>query len=111
MLPDEITAHVAAECKHLKVEHPDDSLESGLISSSHSSEDFAYSSSSATCLSAQSPSRLQSSDKNDTPLLTFRQVNNVCEKMLKEREGQLRSEYERVLVSKIAGTLYVLFSP
>jgi len=37
----------------------------------------------------------------ETPLLTLRQVGLVCERLLKEREDQLREEYEKVLNDKL----------
>lgn len=40
--------------------------------------------------------------KRDQPLFTFRQVGLICERMLKEREDQIREEYDKVLVSKLA---------
>jgi hypothetical protein len=40
--------------------------------------------------------------KKEAPLFTFRQVSLVCERMLKEREEQIRQEYDKVLISKMA---------
>lgn len=37
----------------------------------------------------------------DTPLLSLRQVGLVCERLLKEREEQLREEYDKVLNDKL----------
>ena len=44
-----------------------------------------------------------SPSKKDTPLFTFKQVSLVCERMLKEREEQIRQEYDKVLTCKLAG--------
>ena len=51
--------------------------------------------------SALSPS------KKDVPLFTFRHVGMVCERMLKDREEQIREEYDKVLTCKLAGQCLV----
>lgn len=38
----------------------------------------------------------------DQPLFTFRQVGLICERMIKERENQIREEYDRILNAKLA---------
>nr|AGI44594.1 subolesin [Ixodes hexagonus] len=40
--------------------------------------------------------------RRDQPLFTFRQVGLICERMMKERESQIREEYDRVLSAKLA---------
>jgi len=40
--------------------------------------------------------------KRETPLFTFRQVSMVCERMMQEREDQIRAQYDKVLTSKLA---------
>lgn len=37
----------------------------------------------------------------DTPVLSLRQVGLVCERMMKEREDQIREEYDKVLGDKL----------
>lgn len=64
-------------------------------SGSHSPMAAACSSSSLSLSS--SPGR-----KTEVPLFTLRQVSLVCERMLKEREEQIREEYDKVLTSKLA---------
>lgn len=54
------------------------------------------SSSSGNLFSALSP------NKRDTPLFTFKQVSMICERMLKDREEEIKSEYNSVLTSKLA---------
>ncbi|XP_064112054.1 akirin-2-like isoform X2 [Macrobrachium nipponense] len=44
----------------------------------------------------------QSSLSKDKPLFTFRQVNLICEQLLREREVKIREEYDKVLASKLA---------
>jgi len=44
----------------------------------------------------------QSTSKRDQPLFTFRQVGLICERMLKERENQIKEEYDTVLNTKLA---------
>lgn len=38
----------------------------------------------------------------EKPLFTFRQVNLICEQLLRERETNIREEYDKVLASKLA---------
>ncbi|GAB6032666.1 hypothetical protein CHUAL_011543 [Chamberlinius hualienensis] len=44
----------------------------------------------------------QGQSKRDQPLFTFRQVNLICERMLKDRESEIREEYDTVLNNKLA---------
>lgn len=44
-----------------------------------------------------------SPSRRDAPLFTFRQVGLICERLLKERETQIRQEYDQVLTTKLAG--------
>lgn len=57
---------------------------------------MACSSSSQTFFNALSPS------KRDAPLFTFKQMSMFCERLLKEREDQVREEYNKVLTTKLA---------
>ncbi|CAG2162357.1 unnamed protein product [Oppiella nova] len=45
---------------------------------------------------------LLSPTRRDAPLFTFRQVGLICERVLKERETQIRQEYDDVLNTKLA---------
>jgi len=45
---------------------------------------------------------LLSPSRRDQPLFTFRQVGLICERLMKERESQVREEYDRVLTTKLA---------
>ena len=38
---------------------------------------------------------------NDVPLFTLSQVNAICEKMLKDKEDELREKYEQILNEKL----------
>ena len=49
-----------------------------------------------------SPSAPTTSD-NNKPLFTLKQVQLICERMLKEREKQLQEEYDKVLNQKLSG--------
>lgn len=40
--------------------------------------------------------------RRDQPLFTFRQVGLICERMMKDRESQIREEYDNVLSTKLA---------
>lgn len=54
---------------------------------------------SPSCSSSQG---LLSPVRRDQPLFTFRQVGLICERMMKERESQIREEYDHVLSTKLA---------
>jgi hypothetical protein len=43
-----------------------------------------------------------STKDKDKPLFTMRQVSMLCERLLKEREIAIRSEYDQVLTAKLA---------
>ena len=64
--------------------------------------------SSQSCTSLLSQNSLSPS-KKDAPLFTFKQVTMICERMLKDRESQVREEYNSVLSSKLAGKIFFLF--
>ena len=66
-------------------------------SSSNTSVEASTSSSSGNMFSALSP------NKKDTPLFTFKQVSMICERMMKDREEQIKNEYNSVLTCKLAG--------
>ena len=40
---------------------------------------------------------------NQQPLLTLKQVNMICARLLQEREEKVREEYDRILSSKLNG--------
>ena len=42
---------------------------------------------------------------SDQPLFTLKQVVAVCQHMLKEREEQVRENYNKVLTTKLAGQM------
>ncbi|CAG2103659.1 unnamed protein product [Medioppia subpectinata] len=67
------------------------SSQDGFSSPSHESQAV-----SATSIGLLSPSR------RDAPLFTFRQVGLICERVLKERETQIRQQYDDVLNTKLA---------
>ncbi|KAH8398803.1 hypothetical protein KR222_007284 [Zaprionus bogoriensis] len=48
------------------------------------------------------PSHLMRQHGHDKALFTFKQVQLICEGMIKEREDQLRERYESVLTTKLA---------
>lgn len=57
---------------------------------------------SASLSTPASPSTPTTSD-NNKPLFTLKQVQIICERMLKEREKQLQEEYDKVLNQKLSG--------
>jgi len=38
----------------------------------------------------------------ERPLFTFKQVGLICERMIRERESEIREEYDNVLTAKLA---------
>nr|QEY10751.1 akirin [Dermanyssus gallinae] len=51
---------------------------------------------------AVSSTAIGSNSSSSSPLFTFKQVNLICERMLREREDELRQHYDRVLNDKLA---------
>ena len=88
---DKLLAHVEQELKRLQRRKAFTSEES---SSSHPQP---QSHGAATPLSGAGSAK-------DQPLFTLKQVTIVCQRMLKEREEQIRGEYDKALTSKLAGT-------
>ncbi|XP_066138189.1 akirin [Euwallacea fornicatus] len=43
-----------------------------------------------------------SPSRSEKPLFTFKQVGIICERMLRERESEIREEYDNVLTAKLA---------
>ncbi|CAH1183101.1 unnamed protein product [Phaedon cochleariae] len=43
-----------------------------------------------------------SPSRSDKPLFTFKQVSLICDRMLREREIEIREEYDSVLTAKLA---------
>jgi hypothetical protein len=43
--------------------------------------------------------------KKDAPLFTFRQVSMICERLVREREEEIKEQYDKVLNCKLAGWL------
>lgn len=43
-----------------------------------------------------------SPDHHDPPVLTVRQTQMICEKLIREREYKLREEYDKILITKLA---------
>jgi len=52
--------------------------------------------------SSNSGSPKMTDTTKDKPLFTFRQVGLICERMLRERETELRETYEQALATKLA---------
>jgi len=70
-------------------------------------DNAAGSSSPSAVFGMTSPFGLPASDSGsatppgDKPLFTFDQVGKICERMLTEREKELRATYENILVTKL----------
>lgn len=69
-----------------------------------SSEDSSKDSSSSQDSGPDSPgtSSTVRAPRVERPLYTMQQVEMICERMLREREAELREEYERILHMKLA---------
>ena len=53
--------------------------------------------------SVSSPAGSSVGSGKEQPLFTLKHVTMVCQRMLKEREEQLRGEYDKLLAAKLAG--------
>ncbi|XP_013421659.1 akirin-2 [Lingula anatina] len=101
--PEQIAANIQAEIKrlqhrrqlHMPPSPPPNTIHEQPADSTHQDQDASVQSSS-TYFNALSPS------KKEVPLFTFKQVSLICDRMLKEREAQIREEYDKVLTCKMA---------
>lgn len=105
---EHIAAHISAEIKRMQRrkqltfpnQHlsPSSSPPPSCSTSHHDMVDPAdgRSTSPSAYFNALSPS------KKEVPLFTFKQVSLVCERMIKEREDQIRQQYDQVLTCKLA---------
>ena len=102
LISEQIAANIALEIKRMQrrkqlILAGGCSPPQGCSSPPHDSLHSCSSAASPTFFNALSPG------KKETPLFTFRQVSLVCERMMKEREDQIRQQYDKVLTSKLAG--------
>lgn len=116
---DQIAANLTMEIRRLQkrkqLHYPPGSVSPPHPSQSTSSTENCPSPSAmdSTCVQtqAQCSSNFQfnvlSPNKKDIPLFTFKQVSMICERMLKERESQIREQYNSVLTCKMAGKLII----
>ncbi|KAK2189541.1 hypothetical protein NP493_103g06046 [Ridgeia piscesae] len=107
---EQIAAQIGAELKRMQrrrqLQLPHASS-SGSPSSSGSSSPVLGQQDGNSQLAQSSMSSLSffgglSPSKRDTPLFTFKQVSLVCDRMLKEREQQIREQYDKVLTCKLS---------
>jgi hypothetical protein len=113
---DQIAARISFEIKRLQHRRrglhfhggsssPPPSASSSISETSLSSAQLVHGSSSTgslvQALSGLGLSGSAAERSRETPLLTLRQVGLVCERLLKEREDQLREEYDKVLNEKL----------
>jgi hypothetical protein len=50
----------------------------------------------------ESGSGSDSPSRSEKPVFTFKEVGYICERMLREKESEIREEYDNVLTSKLA---------
>ena len=58
------------------------------------------------CSPSVSSPACSSNSSKEQPLFTLKHVTMVCQRMLKEREEQLRGEYDKLLAAKLAGVVF-----
>ena len=88
---DKLVASIEAELKRLQ-RRKMSSTDEGMPRSPQSA---------MVCSSGQSS--LCSSSSKDQPLFTLKHVTMVCQRMIKEKEEQIRREYDDLLAAKLAG--------
>ena len=94
LFAEQIAAQIGAEIKRLQRR-----------------KQLPFASSSSSCVGGSSPQHYptqlsplpEGGSRKDLPLFTFKQVGLVCERMLGEREQQIREQYDKVLNCKLAG--------
>ncbi|XP_026472484.1 akirin-like [Ctenocephalides felis] len=122
LTPEKMAANIREEIRRLHKRKQLNFNHSQMNSELEHHEDSAGSSSgSESCMMNMSPVPspesqnseigIQNNDLNmrpnygknpDKALFTFKQVGMICEKMLREREIELREQYDRVLTAKLA---------
>lgn len=51
---------------------------------------------------SSSPPSSASPSAMDTPILSYRQTQHICEEVIRKREQRLREEYDKILINKLA---------
>lgn len=87
-------------------------LSSPVSSGSDSSSDSEMQCSASTSQTSNHPNSSSKRDIKEQPLFSLKQVGLVCERLIKERETQMREEYDKVLIGKLAEQydMFVKFS-
>ncbi|XP_039294065.1 akirin-like [Nilaparvata lugens] len=108
MTPEAMAAGIREEIRRLHRRKQLHFNPQGGASGHHAAVDADSSSSESSSPGPASPTSAfvhhqhQPSVSRDKPLFTFRQVGIICERMLSERETQLREEYDRILNMKLS---------
>ena len=118
LFTDKIAASIAQEVKRMQrrrqLQFPSASQSGTLPAAPERTDDIA--SCPSTSSPDQSPQMSQSLSsllscvpqaKKDAPLFTFRQVSLICERLVREREEEVREQYDKVLNCKLAGNILV----
>ncbi|RWS23488.1 subolesin-like protein [Leptotrombidium deliense] len=102
--PEYIAATIKEEMKRLQNRKQLHYVSSGPANTSSNSDTTSNECSSTESLPPVLSSNvgLMSPCRRDQPLFTFRQVGIICERLMKERESQMREEYDSVLNTKLA---------
>lgn len=66
------------------------------------SENSLRSTDSASKLSPKTSTTNTITSHNDLPIFSMNQVNQICDRMLKEREQMLREQYDKILTQKLS---------
>ncbi|KAL1497125.1 hypothetical protein ABEB36_008135 [Hypothenemus hampei] len=85
LTPEYMAANIKAELRRLQRRKH---LQYGVMDNSDSS-------------GSEGPGDLSPS-RSDKPIFTFKQVGIICERMIRERESEIREEYDNVLTTKLA---------
>lgn len=100
LTPEKMAASIREEIRRLQRRKQLNFYPGHDCSNQESSSDGAMESPGSPTTSSFATTYSQSS--KEKPLFTFRQVGMICERMLKERESQIREEYDRVLNTKLS---------
>nr|ATQ35928.1 akirin [Blattella germanica] len=100
LTPEKMAASIREEIRRLQRRkqlnfYPNHDMHSSQDSSSDGAMESPGSPTTSSFATTYSPST------KEKPLFTFRQVGLICERMMNERETQIREEYDRVLNPKL----------
>ena len=99
MISDALLTRIKEEVRRLQRRHQLKTTSNTAITTNQPSDG----SDEETTSSHESKHQENRSTSNPSHLLTLKQVNMICARLLKEREEKIREEYDQILSNKLHG--------